>query len=244
MKKKVLIPVILVIIAAVVCLLVYFINKPKELNANDYIEVKFDGYDSMGKATVSFDEEEFLYDVSQNAKIDKMIQKNLAENGIEDASEEELFHSGMLAALDFSSKISYELDKETDLSNGDTVTIKWTIDTDYLKEHYGIKLLSAPKQVKVKNLKEAVTFNPFDDLTIKFTGANGQGTVKLIVNSDDEIYEAFSFRADKASELSNGDKINIVYGGNFGDDLQSYSAENFGMIPDPTSIEVKVEGLK
>ena len=241
-SKKFIIIAILVVIAAVAGGVFYFLNAPKKMNINDYVTVEFTGYDSMGTATVTFDNDEFLYDFSQNAKLDSKIQREADKLGLTDT--QDIFKEGLFADLDLQSRITYELNTSTDLSNGDEVVLSWSIDEDYIAEHYGIKLEADAQELSVVGLEDVVTFNPFDDLKVTFSGNDGEGVVELEITSDDDIYEGITFRADTSSGLSNGDKITVTYGPNFGKDLQTYCAQNYGMVPDPVTQEYEVTGLK
>ncbi len=232
----------IVVIVAVAAIVIYLMNAPKEMDVNDYVTVEFSGYDTMGTAQVTFDSEEFFYDFSQNVKFSDKIQKEYDMSGLEDMAD--FFKDGMFGAMDLQTRMEYELSASTDLSNGDDVTLAWAVDADYIEKHYGIKLACDTEELTVAGLDEVKTFNPFDDLDISFKGANGEGEIVLTITSDDDIYEGINFRADKPSGLSNGDEVVISYGANFGKDLESYCAENFGMVPDTVEMEVTVEGLK
>ncbi len=232
----------IVIVIAVAAVVVYMMNAPKEIDVNDYVTVEFSGYETMGEAKVTFDSEEFFYDFSQVVKLSDKIQKEYDMSGLGDMYD--FFKNGAFGAMDLQTRMEYELSASTDLSNGDDVTLSWAIDVDYVQKHYGVKLLCDSQTLNVTGLEEVKPFNPFDDLDISFEGTNGAGTVVLEVNSEDEIYEGITFRADKTSGLSNGDEIVITYGANFGKDLESYCAQNYGKVPDTVEMEVTVEGLK
>ena len=232
----------IVVIVAVAAIVIYLMNAPKEIDVNDYITVKFSGYETMGEAKVTFDSEEFFYDFSQVVKLSDKIQKEYDMSGLGDMYD--FFKNGAFGAMDLQTRMEYELSSSTDLSNGDDVTVSWAIDVDYIEKHYGVKLLCDAQTLNVTGLDEVTTFNPFDDLDISFEGANGEGEIVLTITSDDDIYEGINFRADKPSGLSNGDEVVISYGANFGKDLQSYCAENFGMVPDTVEMEVTVDGLE
>lgn len=241
-SKKFIIIAILIVLAAAAGTAFYFLNAPKTMDINDYVSVQFTGYDSMGTATVTFDNEEFLYDFAQNAKLDAKIQREADKQRLEDPLD--IFKEGSFADLDLQSRITYELNASTDLSNGDDVVLSWSIDEDYITKHYGIKLESDAQELSVVGLADVVTFNPFDDLKVTFSGNDGEGVCELEITSDDDIYEGITFRADVTTGLSNGDKVTVTYGPNFGKDLQTYCAQNFGLIPDPVTMEYKVSGLK
>ena len=48
-----------------------------KINLNDYMTVEFTGYDTVGKAAINFDSDQFLYDVAEktsNKKIKKLMK--------------------------------------------------------------------------------------------------------------------------------------------------------------------------
>ncbi len=241
-SNKFLLCAFIIVVIAVAAVVVYMMNAPKEIDVNDYITVKFSGYDTMGEAKVSFDSEEFFYDFSQVVKLSDKIQKEYDMSGLGDMYD--FFKNGAFGAMDLQTRMDYELSASDGLSNGDNVTVSWAVDTDYIEKHYGVKLLIDAQTLTVTGLDEVTTFNPFDDLKISFEGANGEGTVVLDITSEDEIYEGITFRSDKTSGLSNGDEIVITYGANFGKDLESYCAQNYGKVPDTIEMEVTVDGLQ
>ena len=57
---------------------VYFTKKDKteKIDLNEYISVDFSGYDTVGKATVTFDTEAYNIDYSEKIKYTKAFERN------------------------------------------------------------------------------------------------------------------------------------------------------------------------
>lgn len=196
----------------------------KEINLNDYLDVTYSGYDSAGVATSEFD-------------IDKMIKDNSEAFGIKgDVTDSEL----LKIEADLDDVIDGSLDKTTDLSNGDRVSYKWNVSmTDKLREKYKVEFVSEDKEFKVDSLDEVEEFDPFENLEVTFSGIAPNGSAK-ISGSIEEVPSLY-FKADKTSELKNGDIITIILD-SYEDDIESYCLE-YGKVPTELEKDVTVEGL-
>ncbi|SDB25825.1 zinc-ribbon domain-containing protein [Pseudobutyrivibrio sp. YE44] len=225
-KKKKKFPVVAIILLVIFVILavvgIFFgISISKTMNINDYTSVEFSGYDTMGKAEVVIDEDKFMEDFGKKAN-----KKNKPHN-----------------MSDLEDGIDYELDKETDLSNGESVELTWDIDADYIKKTYGVKLKFTDTNYTVGGLEQVDTFNPFDDMTLEFSGVNGKGQCSVKVTNEDTMYDDLTFSLDKSSDLSEGDTVTVTFGKGHEDDLNEYAAEHYGTIPTETEKEFTVEGL-
>ena len=89
----------------------------KTVNLNDYLTIECKGMDTAGKASFSVD-------------IERLVEDNAEALGMDGAS----FGSLLTVYDDFYSKLGGELDKSSELSNGDKITFKWDdIDTKKFK---------------------------------------------------------------------------------------------------------------
>ena len=189
-----------------------------KINLNDYLTVEYDGYDTVGRASKSFD-------------MEKMISENPSAFGLKgEVSEMELL--GVEMVLD--EALDGSLDKSSELSNGDTITYHWEISgEDALKEKYPVNFTHADTTYTVEGLEQAEEFDPFAELTVTFSGTAPFGKVYIDEgNLDIPIY----FTADKESGLKNGDVIKVK-----AEDLEL--CESFGKIPTAEEKEYTVEGL-
>lgn len=239
--KKV--PVYAWIIAAVVLVAVivggvFLYIKAHTIDVNDYLTVEFDGYDTMGKATVTI-EEEFWEDLYEKASF-----KDKAK------FEKEDYFGSYYTEADYmeeqlSKKIKYEIDPEGQLTNGDKVTVSWKIKTDSIKKKYGVTVKGEDKKFTVADLEEVESFNPFDDIEVSFAGLDGHGEANVEIVNEKDVYDDFTFSvSDNNYSLSTGDKVTVTFGAYYDEEtLNQYCAENYGMVPTVVEQEYTVEGL-
>ena len=155
------------------------------------------------------------------------------------------------------SDCEYTADKTSGLSNGDTVTITLTTwdgedPTSMILEYYGKIPSTLTKEYTVEGLGEAKTFNPFDYVTITFSGDDGDGYVDSELDEDglealgidyyDYDFET-EYGSDDNGELKNGDTITVKFVSLDSEDTATWFAANRGLIPDPLSKEFTVSGL-
>ena len=86
------------------------------IDPNDYLNVEFDGLDTVASADYEIDYE-------------KMVMDNLKAFGIKDKDDE---HDIERAVRKLKKYLSGELDEDEELSNGDKITFEWNED-DILK---------------------------------------------------------------------------------------------------------------
>lgn len=194
------------------------------INLNDYITIEVDGYDTIGTAYFSFDSE-------------KLIEDNKEAFGLDEES-----GFALLDVIDkIESNIDGELDKTNNLSNGDKVTFKWDESgKETLEEKYKIRLKYSDKTMDVSGLEEAKEFNPFDYISVSFSGIAPNGEANITVE-DSMPVSNLDVKADKKNGLCVGDKIKITIGDN-AEDAKDYCFAR-GYIPTVTEMEFTVEGL-
>ncbi|MEZ3453724.1 MAG: hypothetical protein K1W17_05080 [Oscillospiraceae bacterium] len=179
--------------------------------------------DTAGKASFSVD-------------IERLVEDNAEALGMDGAS----FGSLLTVYDDFYSKLGGELDKSSELSNGDKITFKWDdIDTKKFKEKYSLKLNFSDVPYEVSGLEQAEEFNPFDYITVTYEGFAPYGKLNISKNGENPVY-GISYRADKADGLSNGDKV--VVRAEAGSDITEYCFGK-GYAPSEIEREFTVSGL-
>ena len=196
----------------------------KKVNLNDYLDITYSGYDTVGAASYTFD-------------MEKCIKDNPEAFGIKgEASDIDI----MKIAFDLDNAVNGKLDKSTELSNGDTINYIWNVDlTESLKEKYPVEFVYEDVSVDISTLEKAEAFDPFANLKITFGGIAPNGTLNISGNVDG--MPDLHFSADKTSELKNGDTVKVTvdsYSGNVVD----YCAK-YGKIPSSVEKEYTVEGL-
>lgn len=235
-KNKKLIGLIVGIIAlaavAAVCLFL-FLNRKPAINLNDYMTISAEGVDGYGTAVCEFDYEAFEQKNAGKIKINEKNSEIKAYMSLFGADNDALVTE--LAQM----SISYELDKTSNLSNGDIVTLTWNC--DMLEEYFNCKFKYSDIEYTVKGLTEMETFDPFEGVDVEFSGTAPNGYADIIVNSGSEAVNSLYYSLDKNNGLSNGDVVTVTI--SYGNDVAAACAEDFGMVPSETSKEYTVEGL-
>lgn len=207
----------------------------KTIRMSDYFQVEFQGYDTVGRASAHFDQEAFLADFNKKAKSKQTVQE-LAAN-LFDYYNEDVF--------DY---IDWELSANNKLSNDDKIDLTWQINTDKIKDLYGVRIVAKDETLTVSGLEPVTTFNPFENgVEVLFSGTEPNGTISVYPTaaSNDSIYDYLSFEPEKTSGFVNGDTVTVYLSINnyYGNDLEEYCAETYGKIPTETSKTFTVEGL-
>ena len=227
--------IIAVLVVAAAVAAVFVLHRSKTINVNDYMTVEFTGYDSMGKATVTIDESfwEDLYNKSRFEDKSKVKKSFTSHYGPADYMEEAV-----------GKKISYDVDPEKKLSNGDEVTVSWKIKADSIEKKYGVKVEYEDTSYTVEKLDELKEFDPFDGIEISYTGIEGDGKASIKVVKEDAVYNDFSYSSSQSYYLSEGDIITVTYAPSYSEDeLAEMCAEKYGMVPTTVTKDYKVEGL-
>lgn len=185
------------IIGGVVVLLLIIIlaaTHKKTIDLQDYTEVTFSGYDGYGTASVEFDYDSFYADIQKYGK-------HLQSSG------DSL--TGAVSAYAVGETVSYKLDKAEKLSNGEKVAIKFTYNNDLIKK-YKIKFNGKDEKFKVKDLEKVREINPFDDITVSFSGTSPNVSASVKKDSDEDAVNDAYFTLDKSSGISKGDSVKVT----------------------------------
>ena len=183
MNKKLKFALIGVLAVVVVAVLLIILQGPT-INLNKYLTLNYEGRDGYTIATYHFDYDKFQEDFSK--KMGVSIDTGL---------------------------IKGSLDKTEFLKNGDKVTFTWDVDADYIKETYGCTLRCGAKTITIKNRQAVEAYDPFKDVTLTYTGANGHGSVNLELTGDLRIAGCLNYEiVNKDSiqgTLTDGDKVQV-----------------------------------
>lgn len=173
-------------------LLVVFIvsgcNQRKDINK--YVDVSFSGVDTKGVASYRID-------------TDAMAKEILNIDPEDDALSQEQTQE----VSDLLNSYTIKLNKESNLSNGDKVTLAIDVNEDKTK-----KIKSSKKTVEVKGLnkaKELTNKEVEKKLVVNFNGVSGRG-VATIDNVFDSPLDSVVFTIKNDGKLKNGDKAEIV----------------------------------
>ncbi|MGN1023298.1 MAG: YARHG domain-containing protein, partial [Lachnospiraceae bacterium] len=196
--------------AAVAVILIVVLHKPT-INLADYVTITCSGYDTVGTAEATFDDDSLYADHQKLFDRYASRYSNLL-NGDDDDVEQylsDLFDSAGPLML-FEDPGS--LDKTSDLSNGDTVTYHFDIsaaDLKKIEKTLNCNVKAEDVTQTVKDLPEIEEVDPFDSMIrVSFSGTAPNGTVDLDV--DDELSNVAYVEADPSDGLSNGDTVTVT----------------------------------
>ena len=208
--------------------IMFWVNRKIVIDLNDYVVVRFEGYDTVGRAIVEFDDEAFEEDY--NDKI-KCIKKNFLGRYTKPAKYiAEHYLSG-------------SLDNLYSLSNGDEVVYHWECQEELVSEYFNCKLKCGDKKIKVNGLKEVVPFDPFADVTVTFNGISSNGIASIEVNSEDEVCQRLDYDIEPSEDLCNGDEVTVKVSRLFGEAVDEYCIKNYGKVPETLEKKYTVSGL-
>jgi len=219
----------------------------KKINLNDYVQVTFSGYNKAGNAELN------------NVGIaPEIILDNWEVFGLTETEKREGDYIGTPEAYAFLDNISYSVDKKTGLSNGDTVTVEWTVYENNIaavEEELNVKFAYSDMEVTVEGLEDAQPWDAFDNLNISYVGYAPYALPEIEKAS--ESVEGLIYYVDDGSgaspELpkpynkwedgySNGDVIKIALYAPDNQDVTEYCMAQ-GKIPMTLSKEYVVEGV-
>lgn len=206
------------------------------IDLNKYVTIEAEGYDSMGTITCRFDYDAFEkdYDGKIKANVKSSDGGTAAEIAIELGVGEEVVDVFLNYCVD------YQLDKYSELSNGDVVNLKWDCEDEDAKKYFNVKLKHSDIRYTVKGLTKVGTFDPFEYVSVEFSGISPDGTATISQNYDKTEMQYISFSTDVSNGLSNGDKVTVT--ASMQGSVDSF-VEQFGVIPSPLNKEFTVEGL-
>ncbi|MBQ8995114.1 MAG: hypothetical protein IJ091_04810 [Oscillospiraceae bacterium] len=211
-------------LAALACIAAVFAlisNMGKTVDLGKYVVVTYDGYDEYGTATASLDWEALFKKYGDNITYTRKA-KGMAQK---------------TSAMEYlMTVVSYKVDKTSDLSNGEEIHVTFTVPSN-INEILKCKIKADDLTIKVKGLEALTEIDPFADLTVTFSGVDGEGTAEY-------SYSGFGlgtrdFSIDNSYDLSEGQTVKIT--------VDEYSiewlAKDYGLKPTVTEKEYTVEGL-
>ena len=231
----------LIVIVAVIVVVVNIVKtnqaiKDKTLVLTEkFFDVEVSGYDTLG--TISIE----VNDKFEDAAFDALGYTSKKDRKKEKAQEK---------YIDLKYTINYELSKDSELVNGDEITIKVVVDDE--DSDLDIVLDNAKKKDKkeadiiiketefkytVEDLAEVVKYNPFDDITIDMYGADGDVSVYWSYDGEYSYIWGSDFDCDNDYDLSIGDDFTLT----LDEDVVDYMLDNNGVLITETSKTYTVE---
>jgi len=200
----------------------------KVANVDKYVTTEVTGYDGRGTVTVVFDWDTFEKDYKGVVKF----------KGEEDAATALIYGTGTAGAYNFAKDcISYDLSKSSELSNGDSVVLKWNLN-EACSEKTNLVLKGSDINIKVSGLEKIGEFDPFKYIEVAFSGKGPNGSASVTKSSDD-IASYIDYTIDKNYGLSNGDSVTVTASIPY----ETTFIEKFGMLPSAYEKQYTVEGL-
>lgn len=108
-------------------------------------------------------------------------------------------------------EVSYYISNKYDLEEGETFTVEAYV-SEYEAEEQGYIITATSKEYTATNLPQPTELNPFDYVTVTFTGLAGEGKVKYTVNEEEvDFMSRINFTFNKSSGLSEGDVVTLAF---------------------------------
>lgn len=196
-------------------------SKVTSIEVNQYVEIEYEGYDSVGQITKSeFDARKLLND---------------NEKPLEEVSKKDILK---LFGETFAVKTG-----EKGLSNGDTIQVNWEVDEDEIAEfekEHKVKFVYDDFELEVSGLTEMEKVDVFEGITVEFGGTAPDGYARIRYNS---VAYDLEFSLDKNSELSNGDVVTVTAHTYNGTDIAEFMANAYQKRPVETTKTFTVSGL-
>ena len=218
-------------------ILVVVLNRKTTINLQDYVTVKFDGYDTVGTALVKFDYDAFYEDAKKSRKVKKQIEKAGELDKIESSDDWEALAKAMQSAMsvyNFATGLDWKLDKDDNLSNGDKVNVIFTFDNEKAAES-GIKFVGEKAEFTVSGLQEVKEIDPMADVTVEFSGTSPDCSAKVVNNSTEEVLKDVYYKLSKSYDIAKGEKVTVSV--DYDADMEEYYLGQYGCKFSSTSKE-------
>ena len=171
----------------------------EKVDLTPFVELQYRGGNGNAQAALDFDFSDFEH----------TIMLTWPEE------EQDWAHMGRLTDLEAS--MDFHLSKSEGLSNGDEIQVEITYDAEKA-DLLEVELTGLKQTVKVENLPEALSLDPFDpsvfgkEVTLELTGISPR--IRMEINNAapfNSIYRGIEYGCDKRyEELKNGDTITLT----------------------------------
>ena len=228
-----------IILIATIIIVVIISKLPKTVKLDGYVKIEVeDGYDGYGKVTYSIDKTKFLKDYS-NVEYTTEFKDELK---VTYGNHVDAYISANPAPEALADCLYGSFDKDSKLSNGDTVHFEWDIYKTELEKKFNIKLKYAGVDYVVDGLKTPETFDPFENIEVKFSGIDPNGIAEYEITKVDEYNALLNYHLDNSEDLKNGDTVTLsILRGKSEDEIVEYCLDSFGKIPESTEETYTVE---
>lgn len=205
---------------------------PVSVDLSSYISLEITGFDEYGKANFSFSEESFKTDI-ENLLAEK---NNGNEKEAITTDEAEQIADEVLDTIDIN------LSEETGLSNGDEVELTASVDSqaEELLAKYNVRteFKDAVITREVTGLPDVTDYDPFEDTSVTFNGAEPYGEASVSYYGDySDVIEINAYPNDG---LRNGDSVELSV---YSDVDEETLLEDYGLRISKSQKTFKVSGL-
>lgn len=163
-----------------------------EIDVMEGLELKFDGVDGYGTAWIA---DSYVWEEAA------MEAAGFDEEKMTDDNVGDMFRG--MAAIE--EAVSYEVYPDEDLSNGDEVTVKATVDNESV-EDYKIQFTGTEKKFIVEGLKELEEVDLFENVDVEFQGI-APYVKASIRNENSNPVISVRYSIDKSENLTVGDTV-------------------------------------
>ena len=188
-------------------------NRPVKIPLDKFYQVEFTGEDGLGEGKLIFQKEDFeknyLGKIKRKGRYSKRSRGifGMMTNLFLKEAEKEI----ILSEVEYAVMQLPELSEESQLENGDHVSLSCKEDLSWIEKSYNVKLLWEDKDLVVKGLYERTDVNPFDFLDVQFTGNSPQMRVELALKNAPSWMELGDVNVSKREGLASGDKIQVTF---------------------------------
>lgn len=188
---------IIIAVIAVIALALFIKSRPTKIDLEELVTITVSGYDGYGNAYARLDSDTIYYTYRDKYGEDEFDEKRWKE-----------YSEKVEKLAECIDSIELELNKESEIENGDKLTVKISYDNKLAKK-CGLKFKGNKVSLKVKDLEKILEIDPFKDLEVTFTGTAPFGTVTYNYTGDSNYISTYSFNVDKRENLRNGDTVVI-----------------------------------
>ncbi len=231
--NKKLIGIVAGVVIVVAAIVIFFLTRPVKVDLNDYLTISFSGYDTVGKASYDFDEDAFFEDYGED------IEYKGSESLITALMDQEDICNYLVDMY-----IDGSFDVSSGLTNGDEIHFEWDCNDEAIKENFGIVLSYENKTCTVEGLQEALQADPFEGVTLSFTGTAPNGKAHLEENTSVDYSYDLDFQMEPSKDLKNGDTVTVSLPFAETQEGKDFFLKNYGVVFTQTEKTYTVEGLE
>lgn len=222
------------VLVVVIVLAVFLATRPVKVDLNDYVHVKYEGYNTVGRAHHYFDFDAFCGDYAEKIKY----------RGKDNQVVDTLFDEQTVCRMLIDEYVDWELDKMSMLSNGDVVHMEWDCDDERAKADFGIQLSYENQDFTVEGLNEPEAVDPFEGAQISFEGISPYGRVQFEGDPNTPYARELVFSVEPRENLKNGDTVTVSLKEADAQEWRDYLVETYGVTLSKKEMSYTVEGLQ